>query len=247
MPYAFTEQGIYLLMTVLKGELAVRQSRTLIRLFKAMKDALINNHPLVVGQDYYAMVQTVEEHSHTIEAALRDIRDIKDKMVSKADLSAFMYLFDQAADSEEVLLLDGEPFKGDVVYQKIYRKAKKSIVIIDDYIGAKTLMHVAHARPSVKITIVSDNKARPPFTQLEYQDYLTENPGRNITFVQSIHQCHDRYIVLDHETSDVKVYHCGASSKDAGKRITTITRIKDERYYRSFVREMLSNPELLLR
>lgn len=37
LPYAFTEQGIYMLMTVLKGELAVKQSKTLIRMFKKMK------------------------------------------------------------------------------------------------------------------------------------------------------------------------------------------------------------------
>ncbi|MBQ9614909.1 MAG: ORF6N domain-containing protein, partial [Selenomonadaceae bacterium] len=41
LPYAFTEQGIYMLMTVLKGELATRQSKSLIRLFKRMKDYLI--------------------------------------------------------------------------------------------------------------------------------------------------------------------------------------------------------------
>ena len=38
LPYVFTEQGIYMLMTVLRGEFAVEQSRTLIRLFKSMKD-----------------------------------------------------------------------------------------------------------------------------------------------------------------------------------------------------------------
>ena len=38
LPYAFTEQGIYMLMTVLKGELAVKQSKALIRLFKRMKE-----------------------------------------------------------------------------------------------------------------------------------------------------------------------------------------------------------------
>ena len=37
LPYAFTEQGIYMLMTVLKGELATQQSITLVRLFKSMK------------------------------------------------------------------------------------------------------------------------------------------------------------------------------------------------------------------
>ncbi len=37
LPYAFTEQGIYMLMTVLKGELAVTQGKMLIRMFKEMK------------------------------------------------------------------------------------------------------------------------------------------------------------------------------------------------------------------
>lgn len=38
LPYAFTEQGIYMLMTVLKGELATYQSRELVKAFKRMKD-----------------------------------------------------------------------------------------------------------------------------------------------------------------------------------------------------------------
>ena len=41
LPYAFTEQGIYMLMTVLKGDLAVKQSKILIRTFKQMKDYII--------------------------------------------------------------------------------------------------------------------------------------------------------------------------------------------------------------
>ena len=43
-PYVFTEQGIYMLMTVLKGELAVKQSKALIRTFKQMKDYIVENH-----------------------------------------------------------------------------------------------------------------------------------------------------------------------------------------------------------
>ena len=42
-PYAFTEQGIYMLMTVLKGNLAVTQSKMLIRTFKEMKHFIQNN------------------------------------------------------------------------------------------------------------------------------------------------------------------------------------------------------------
>lgn len=43
LPYAFTEQGIYMLMTVLKGELAVKQSRMLVMAFKVMKDYVVKN------------------------------------------------------------------------------------------------------------------------------------------------------------------------------------------------------------
>lgn len=41
LPKAFTEQGVYMLMTVLRGELATKQSRALVRAFKAMKDYII--------------------------------------------------------------------------------------------------------------------------------------------------------------------------------------------------------------
>lgn len=47
LPYAFTEQGVYMLMTVLKGELATKQSKALIRIFKFMKDSLIENKDLL--------------------------------------------------------------------------------------------------------------------------------------------------------------------------------------------------------
>ena len=51
LPYVFTEQGIYMLMTVLKGELATRQTKTLIRTFKEMKDFIIDNRALIGGQE----------------------------------------------------------------------------------------------------------------------------------------------------------------------------------------------------
>ena len=50
-PYVFTEQGIYMLMTVLRGELAVKQSKALIRMFKQMKDFIIENQDLISPND----------------------------------------------------------------------------------------------------------------------------------------------------------------------------------------------------
>ena len=58
---------------------------------------------------------------------------------------------------------------------------------------------------------------------------------------------YDRYIIVDEGAKDMKVYHCDASSKDAGKRITTITRILDLDEYKSTIRKLLTNPPLHLR
>ena len=244
IPNAFTEQGIYMLMTVLKGELATVQSKALIRLFKSMKDYIVENQQLMISQkDYYALTEKVNSNA----ADIREMKDKMSEMVTRADLSDFMKLFDSGIEHEEILILDGEPFKADVAYQKIYAKAKRKIIVVDDYIGVKTLNHLAHAKANAVLTIISDNKARPPLRQTEYNDFLTENPGRNITFIQSANRAHDRYIVLDEGTKDMKVYHCGASSKDAGKKITTITRLTDIDDYKNTIRNLLGNPLLVLR
>lgn len=240
MPNAFTEQGIYMLMTVLKGDLAIEQSKTLIRLFKSMKDYIIENQQLLITQkDYVALAEKVNSNS-------ADIKEMKGNMVTKSDLSDFMKLFDQGVHNEEVLILDGQPFKADVAYQKIYRSAKKSIIVVDDYIGVKTLQHLVHAKSGVTLTVISDNK----FNLLkltEYNDFLTEYPKKTVDFISSQDRAHDRYIVIDNGTTGMKVYHCGASSKDAGKRITTITRLIDIDDYKKTIKTLLTNPPLILK
>ena len=52
LSYAFTEQGIYMLMIVLRGELAVKQSKALIRMFKQMKDFIIENQDFIGSKEF---------------------------------------------------------------------------------------------------------------------------------------------------------------------------------------------------
>ena len=59
LPYAFTEQGIYMLMTVLKGDLAVKQSIALIKAFKQMKDYLIENKGLLTTNETIKLTNLV--------------------------------------------------------------------------------------------------------------------------------------------------------------------------------------------
>ncbi len=78
-PYAFTEQGIYMLMTVLKGDLAVAQSKTLIRLFKDMKHFIQNNHLLF--DEIVSVKQHLLEHDKRIDEifTLMDKYNVEDK------------------------------------------------------------------------------------------------------------------------------------------------------------------------
>ena len=84
-----------------------------------------------------------------------------------------------------------------------------------------------------------------PLRITEYNDFRIEYPERNITFLKSANKVHDRYIILDYG-QNMKIYHCGASSKDAGKKITTMTEINRVDLYKELVENLLANPPLLL-
>ena len=135
MPYAFTEQGIYMLMTVLKGDLAIQQSKALIRLFKAIKDYLIDQRNILPYNILYKLQVQVNKN-------IDSINRIEKEMITRAELSDFIKLFDSSIDNDEILILNGQPFKADIAYQSIYRKAKKNIIIIDNNINIKTLLHI---------------------------------------------------------------------------------------------------------
>lgn len=80
LPYAFTEQGIYMLMTVLKGKLATEQSKALIRTFKGMKDFIVENRYLIGNKELVQLsIQTAQNTA--------DIAEIKSTMVTKTDLA----------------------------------------------------------------------------------------------------------------------------------------------------------------
>ena len=250
LPYAFTEQGIYMLMTVLKGDLATRQSKMLIRVFKGMKDFIIDTRHLIGQNEIAKLAIQTSQNTKDIAVVSQNLSEIKteirEKMVTKAELSDFMKLFGSENRNEEILILDGEPFKADLAYQKIYGIAEKNIIVIDDYLGLKTLHHLASVKNDVEITIISDNKGKNPLKLSEYDDFLREYPNIKIRFIASLGRIHDRYIALDFGTKKEKLYHCGASSKDAGHKITTITEIKGVADYKTTLISLLLNRELKL-
>lgn len=102
-----------------------------------------------------------------------------------------------------------------------------------------------HIGSNIDIIIFSDNKQNH-LRLTEYYQFVTEYPNIHISFIQNNNIFHDRYIILDYGTKNEKIYHCGASSKDAGKKITTITETKEKKIYKDVVNIVLQHQLLVL-
>ena len=239
-PYAFTEQGIYMLMTVLRGELAVKQSKALIRMFKQMKDFIIEN------QDFISSKELVQIAIQTNQNT-KDITEIKSQMATKEDLKKVMDNFIDPETYKHFLLMNGDKIEADVAYTKIYKSAKKSIYVIDNYIGLKTLELLRAARDKTQIIVFSDNvKNKDMLTKNILDDFVKDYSNIDLKLKIAGKKYHDRYIAIDYGTNNEAFYLCGASSKDAGNKISSITKIEEsskDLYHMMFSR-MLNNKDL---
>ncbi len=240
LPNAFTEQGIYMLMTVLRGELAVKQSKALIRMFKQMKDFIIEN------QDFIGLKELVQIAIQTNQNT-NDIAEIKSQMATKEDLKKVMDNFIDPDTYKHFLLMNGDKIEADVAYTKIYKSAKKSIYVIDNYIGLKTLELLRAAKDSVEVIIFSDNvRNKDMLTKNILNDFIRDYPNINLKMKIAGKKYHDRYIAIDYGTENEAFYLCGASSKDAGNKISSITKIEESSkdMYHTMFGGMLNNKNL---
>lgn len=243
-------------MTVLKGDLATLQSKALIRTFKHMKDYILDNQYLIDQRQLITLsidnannIKDIKKLEKVLKSVNKEVADVIDSLsdvVHKSDLSDLIFDLSKVELPKEYLILDGEIVEASIAYKDIYALAEDSIFIIDNYIGLKTLILLKDINPHIKITIFSENLGLG-LHKIEFQEFINEFPNLNIELKRSDSKFHDRYIIIDWKTDNKKVYHCGASSKDAGNRITTISKIDDIFLYEDVVATIKNNPTLQLR
>ncbi len=249
-PYVFTEQGIYMLMTVLRGELAVKQSKALIRMFKQMKDFIVENRDFLSSKEMTQLLLQTSQNTNDIMQHSKEIANINDKistLATKEDLKKVMDNFIDSNTYKHFLLLNGDKIEADVAYTKIYKSAKKSIYVIDNYIGLKTLELLRAARDNIQIIVFSDNvRNKDMLTKNILDDFRKDYPNIDLNLKVSDKKYHDRYIALDFGAENEVFYFCGASSKDAGNKISSITQIEESSkdMYHTMFAGMLNNKNL---
>ena len=228
-------------MTVLRGDLAIRQSKILIRLFKGMKDFIIEREHLISYDEVTKLAFQTSQNT-------KDIARIDQKLSNvptKNDVLRIIEDFSNNEIKKDFLFLNGRSVEADLAYQEIYSQAKETIFVIDNYIGLKTLVLLKSVPENVKITIFSDN-LKKGLHQKEFDDFLNEYPNVAISLKRTNGIFHDRYIIIDFGTQNEIIYLCGVSSKDAGKRVSSIMASSDNLLYEPLIKNLLKNQELVL-
>ncbi len=195
LPFAFTEQGVAMLSALLKTEKAVKQSIAVMNAFVAMRRFLSSN---LLEQNFYK--NKVLEHDERIKI-------LEDSFSSKT--------------FSNELFFDGQIYDAHSLLLKIINGAKKSIVIIDNYISSELLDILSETNKDV--IIYSKNLNTNLINKYNSQ---YSNVSFNID-----NRFHDRFIIIDDKT----LYHCGASFKDLGTKCFAINKIDNEDMLKSLI------------
>lgn len=199
-PYAFTEQGIYMLGTVLRGAVAEQQTIRVMRAFREMRHFIANNALM------FERISAVE------------LKQLEYQKQTDEKLEQIFEYIAEREESTQKIFFDGQIFDAFSLLTDIIIQADRSIVLIDGYVDVQTLNIMAKKKTGVDITFYTLPNAR--ITAQDIANFNAQYP--NLT-VKRTTAFHDRFLIIDGNIG----YHIGASIKDAGKKCFGINRIED--------------------
>ena len=243
LPFVFTEQGIYMLATVLRGELAEQQSIFIMRAFREMRHYIKQNQQFVTQSEMRLVTAKVSE----ISVQVAGVVDWKNKAEDRFDsiqrsIDTLNENFVSDKDFKNFVIYKGQKFEADAAYIDIYQQAQNSIYVVDNYVNTKTLQLLSQKQAGVEVVLFTENGhgKRGFLTTAVVNDFIQEYPPLRI---KPNADCHDRLIVLDYGLPTEQAYHCGASSKDAGKKLCAINVILETSMIHSVIDELLLAPD----
>ena len=200
LPYAFTEQGVAMLATILRTEVSEKVSIEIMDAFVAMRHFIKSN---LVNQKYINDI--VLENRKSIREVKNDVRLLQeafDKLEEK-EVNNKIYFNGQIYDAYSNIL-------------NIFKKARKVLIIIDSY-ADNTLLDIIK-RLKVKVIIIT--KKDNLLTKQDIKKYDKQYSNLSVIYNNTFH---DRYFIID----DDIIYHCGASINRIGYKTFSINLISD--------------------
>lgn len=202
LPYAFTEQGIAMLSSVLKSKTAVEVNIRIMRAFIAMRRFIATNAQL------FQRLETIEYH----QLEMKQHQEVTDKRIDEV----FKRL-DADIPPMQGIFYDGQVFDAYRFVSDLIRKARQSIVLIDNYVDDTVLTLLDKRGKEVSATIYTQRVSSQ--FRLDIDRHNAQYP---LVEIKQFNKAHDRFLLIDDE-----VYHIGASIKDLGKKWFGFTLMRD--------------------
>jgi hypothetical protein len=204
LPYAFTEQGVANLSSVLSSDKAIEVNIQIMRAFVAMRKFVLSNAQLFQRLDKVEKKQ-FEHETKTDKNFEKIFKTLEHKQITP----------------RQGIFFEGQIFDAYQFISDLIRSAKKSITIIDNYIDDTVLTHMAKRNKNVKATILT--KLITKSLALDLKKHSEQYaPIEIIEFKNA----HDRFLIID----DATIYHFGASLKDLGKKWCAFSRFDKESF-----------------
>ncbi|MDY0120781.1 MAG: ORF6N domain-containing protein [Sulfurimonas sp.] len=169
-PKVFTEQGIYMLATILKSKVASEVTVSIIRVFASMRQLITQN--IVTYERFERIEQRLLFH---------------DKNFDKL----FEALEDKTQQPSEGIFFDGQIYDAYAFVNDLIKNAKNEVVLIDNYID-DTVFTLFSKYPNLKVTIYTANISKQ--LKLDFQKYNVQY--QNIELLE-FKKAHDRFLIFD--------------------------------------------------
>ena len=203
---AYVEQGVYMLATILKSDVATEVSIRIMDTFVRMRHYIKYNDQLLPHK-YLLLEEKVDNNTKRID-------ELFDKFNPKVITKNSIFFHNDIYDAYSVLL-------------EIIDIAKEEVIIIDNYMGKTLLDELRNINR--KIIIISSN-----INDTLKKKYLKQY--NNIKFINN-ESYHDRFIIIDRK----RVFHCGASFKDLGKKCFAINEIENKIENGKLINDVIKN------
>ena len=196
LPYAYTEQGIAQLSTVVHSKIAIERSIMIMNAFVAMRRFMVQNAGILMR------IANLEKHQIETDHKMDLLLDRMDKQSPKL--------------LPEQIFATGCVWDAWAYVSDLVRSAKQRIVLIDNFVDDRVLSLLDKRGDGVEAMIHSR------YSESFLTDLQKHNAQqREIKFTQLPHRNHDRFLIIDEE-----VYLLGASVKDMGVGLCAITKMQ---------------------
>ncbi len=159
-----------------------------------LKDYIIKGYVINGEKITYQRFSELENDVSILKRKVKDIsKALEDKRIKPA----------------QGVFFNGQIFDAYNFVSDLIRSAKKSIILIDNYVDDTVLTHLTKRKKGVSCVIFTKNISKQLKLDLEKHNMQYEPIA-----IKIFKDSHDRFLIVDKKT----VYHFGASLKDLGKK-----------------------------